>query len=113
MAAELKLVEPNVKVTLIHSRDRLLSNEPLCDEMKDRALELLRESGVEVIMGQRVKETKTELRDGVNKKEIELSDGRKLLASEVIVALSKSVPSTTFLPKSTLDEEGYVRITPR
>lgn len=113
MAAELKLVKPDVKVTLIHSRDRLLSNEPLCDEIKERTLELVREMGVEVVLNQRVKETKVEVRDGVEKKVVELSDGRKLVTSEVITALSKSVPSSTFFPGSALDEEGYVKITPR
>lgn len=113
MAAELKLVLPNIKVTLIHSRNQLLSNEPLCDELKDRSLELTREMGVEVLLNTRVKETRTEVKDGVQKKEIELTDGRKLVASEVIMALSKSVPSSAFFPSSALDEEGYVKITPR
>ena len=113
MAAELKLVHPSIKVTLVHSRNQLLSNEPLCDELKDRALELVREMDVEVILNRRVKETKTEVRDGVKKKEIELSDGTKLVASEVLMALSKSVPSSSFFPASALDDEGYVKITPR
>lgn len=113
MAAELKLVHPDIKVTLIHSRNQLLSNEPLCDELKDRTLELTREMDVEVLLNKRVKETRTEVKDGVNKKEVELNDGTKLIASEVIVALSKSVPSSSFFPASALDEEGYVKITPR
>ena len=113
MAAELKLVHPDVKVTLIHSRNQLLSNEPLCDELKDKALELVREMNVEVILDQRVKETRTEVKDGVKKKEVELSDGTKLVASEVLMALSKNVPSSSFFPASALDEEGYVKITPR
>lgn len=113
MAAELRLVHPDVKVTLIHSRNQLLSNEPLCDELKDRCLELTREMGVEVLLNKRVKETRIEVKDGVKKKEVELTDGTKLMASEVIVALSKSVPSSSFFPSSALDEEGYVKITPR
>ncbi|SPO05618.1 related to pyridine nucleotide-disulphide oxidoreductase AMID-like [Cephalotrichum gorgonifer] len=112
MAAELKLVHPDVKVTLVHSREKLLSSEPLDEEMKDRALELLQEAGVETIMGRRVKETRTEMKDGIKKMEVELSDGSKLAASEVIMALSKSVPSSTYLPASAVDEEGYVKITP-
>lgn len=113
MAAELKHVHPEIKVTLIHSRNQLLSNEPLCDELKNRALELTREMGVEVILNQRVKETRSEVKDGVKKKDVELEDGTKLVASEVIMALSKSVPSSSFFPASALDEEGYVKITPR
>ena len=113
MAAELKLVQPHVKVTLVHSRDKLLSNESLPDDMKDRTLELVKEMDVDVILGQRVQETKTEVKDGVKKVEVELSGGGKIVASEVIMALSKSVPSSTFVPASAVDDEGYVKITPR
>lgn len=113
MAAELKLVHPEIKVTLVHSRAKLLWSEPLGDDIKDCALELVKEMGVEVILGQRVKETRTEIKDGVKTVEIELSGGAKFEASEVIMALSKSVPSSTFLPSAVLDEEGYVKITPR
>lgn len=113
MAAELKLVHPGVKVTLVHSRDKLLSSEPLGDDIKDCALELVREMGVEVILGQRVKETRTEIMDGVKTIEVELSGGERLEASEVLMALSKSVPSSSFFPSTVLDEEGYVKITPR
>jgi pyruvate/2-oxoglutarate dehydrogenase complex dihydrolipoamide dehydrogenase (E3) component len=113
MAAELKLVHPGVKVTLVHSRDQLLSSEPLGDDIKDRALELLREMDVNVVLGQRVKETRAEVRDGVKKLEIELSGGDKMAASEVLWALSRSVPCSGYLPSAALDEEGYVKITPR
>ena len=54
MAAELKVVEPSQKVTLIHLRDKLLSSEPLPDEFKDRTLSVLREAGVEVMLNDRV-----------------------------------------------------------
>lgn len=113
MAAELKLVQPHVKVTLVHSRDTLLSNEPLPEEMKTRTLELVKDMDIEVVLGQRVKETKTEVKDGVKTVEVELSGGEKFVASEVFMALSKSKPSSTFLPESAVDEEGYVKITPR
>lgn len=113
MAAELKLVQPHIKVTLVHSRDKLLSNEALPDEMKEKTLDLVKEMGIDVVMGQRVKETKTEVKDGVKKVEVELSSGDKIVASEVFMALSKSQPSSTFFPKSAVDEEGYIKITPR
>ncbi len=113
MAAELKVTQPDLKITLIHSRDKLLSSEDLSDEAKDCALDLVKETGVEVILGKRLKDTKTEVKDGIKKVEIELSDGSKLIASEVLMAISNPVPSSKFFPKAALDEEGYVNITPR
>ncbi|KAI1622670.1 pyridine nucleotide-disulfide oxidoreductase AMID-like protein [Exophiala viscosa] len=114
MAAELKMVLPSQKVTLIHSRDKLCSSEPLPDEFKDRCLLTLREGGVETIMGQRVTETKTsQSPDGETTWELTLADGSRIRASHVIYAISRSVPSTTYLPASALDEEGYVKVTPR
>ncbi|KAH7311721.1 putative pyridine nucleotide-disulfide oxidoreductase AMID-like protein [Stachybotrys elegans] len=113
MAAELKLVKPHVKVTLVHSRDKLLSSEDLSDECKDRALDLLRESGVEVLMGHRLAETKElDTVSGRKRYEVEFTNGHKILANEVIMAISKSVPTTSYLPTSALDAEGYVKILP-
>ncbi|PKS12267.1 hypothetical protein jhhlp_001567 [Lomentospora prolificans] len=112
MAAELKLVQPDIKVTLIHSRDQLLSSEALSDECKEKALELLKEANVEVILGKRVKDTKTETKDGVKKIEVELSDGSTLIANEIMWAISNPVPSSQYFPAAALDEEGYVHITP-
>ncbi|KAF5010495.1 hypothetical protein FDECE_3350 [Fusarium decemcellulare] len=113
MAAELKMVKPHVKVTLVHSRDKLLSSEGLPDETKDTALELLLEGGVEVLMNHRLASTKKlETTDGSEKHEIEFTNGHKMFASEVIMAISKSVPTSKYLPASALDEEGYVKIKP-
>lgn len=114
MAAELKVVRPGTKVTLVHSRDRLLSSEPLPDECKDRALELVREAQVDVLLGKRLAGT-TETRDeatGQAVTEISFTDGDKMTASVVIMAVSKSVPATDFLPKEVLDAEGLVRVRP-
>ncbi|KAJ4267370.1 hypothetical protein NW762_003475 [Fusarium torreyae] len=111
MAAELKMVKPHLKVTLVHSRDKLLSSEGLPDETKDVALKLVKEGGVEVLMNHRLASTKkVETDDGSNKYEIEFTNGNKTFASEVIMAISKSVPTSTYLPASALDEEGYVKI---
>lgn len=112
MAAELKVVQPNTKVTLVHSRDRLLSSEPLPDECKDRALELVREAKVEVLLGKRLAETK-EIKDektGKTVTEIFFTDGEKMIASVVILAVSKSTPATEFLPKEALEEEGLIKV---
>lgn len=114
MASELKMVKPDAKVTLVHSREKLLSSEGLSDECKDRALELLKDSGVEVLMSHRLASSKSiDTLDGTRKYEIEFTNGHKMAASEVIMAMSNSVPSTTFLPPSALDSEGFVKIQPK
>lgn len=111
MAAELKLVHPHLKVTLVHSRDKLLSSEPLPDEVKDKSLELVRESGVEVLMSHRVDRT-DEIVDEQGKpcKKIHFTNGHSLVTDHVIMAVSKSIPSTGFLPDTVLDDGGHVRI---
>lgn len=114
MAAELKVVHPTQKVTLIHSRPKLLSSEPLPDDFKDRTLQAVHEVGVETVMGQRVMDiTALSPIDGSPRYEILLSDGSRLKAGLVISAISRSVPSTAFLPKEVLDKDGYVEITSR
>jgi len=112
MAAELKLIFPSQKVTLIHSRSHLLSSEPLPDEFKERTLAVLKKTGVEVILNDRVTNTTPlESADGPLFK-LTLGDGTTRVTSCVIWALSKSVPTSTYLPKSVCDEDGYVKITP-
>lgn len=118
MAAELKVVMPDARVTLVHSRARLLSSEPLPDECKDRALELLREAGVEVLLGRRLAGTR-EVRDDErgpdgqeDGTEVTLEGGETLRAGLVIMAVSKATPSTEFLPGGALDGEGYVKVRP-
>src|SRR6187402_845753 len=113
MAAELKLVEPSHKVTLIHSRERLLSSEPLPNDFKDRSYEVLREAGVEVILNDRVTDmTPVDSKDCSPLFRLTLKDGSYMLAGHVIWAISKSVPSTSFMPENVLDPEGYVKIGP-
>ncbi|OJD31296.1 apoptosis inducing factor [Diplodia corticola] len=109
MAAELKLVHPTQKVTLIHSRDKLLSSEPLPDDFRDRALAVLREAGVETVLGRRVLDT-APVDGGASHFKLTLSDGSSLIAGQVVNAISKSVPTSSFLPKAILDDEGYVKI---
>ncbi|ROT40232.1 FAD/NAD(P)-binding domain-containing protein [Sodiomyces alkalinus F11] len=123
MAAELKVIRPDINITLVHSRDQLLSSEGLPDECKTRALELLREAGVEVLLGHRVAETvklpSPSSPSGPSpathrraRYEVRFTNGHKLLASEVVMAISRPEPSTGFLPPAALDEEGYARIRP-
>ncbi|KAK0669186.1 hypothetical protein QBC41DRAFT_392188 [Cercophora samala] len=114
MAAELKLVQPQLKVTLVHSRDKLLSSEPLPDEVKEKSLELLLETGVEVRMSTRLDKTE-EVVDEQGKKAVRVwfTNGESILADQVSLAVSRSVPATEFLGVNStgvLDEEGYVKI---
>jgi NADH dehydrogenase FAD-containing subunit len=110
IAAELKLLMPDVNVTLIHSRSKLLSSEPLPDEFKDRALQLVHEAGVGTILGVRVVDT---IENKASGSEVLLSDGRRVKADLVINAVSKFHPTTTYLPSTVLDDDGYVKIKPR
>jgi thioredoxin reductase len=111
MAAELKLVQPQLRVTLVHSRDKLLSSEPLPDEVKDRSLELLRDAGVDVLMGHRLDRTEEVTDEAGNRcLRVHFTNGHSMLADQVSLAVSRSVPSTTFLPRHVLDDEGYVKI---
>ena len=112
MAAELKCTRPEITVTLVHSRPKLLSAEPLPDELRDCALDLVRDAGVQTIMDARVTEIE-EKSDDDGTYRLSLSNGGKIDASMVINAVSKFVPTGgEYLPKELLDEQGYVRIKP-
>jgi NADH dehydrogenase FAD-containing subunit len=85
MAAEVKLAHPTKSVQLIHSHEKLLSSEPLPDDLKDKTLSLLKEGGVDVLLGQRViSATETKLEHGKKVYEVVLGDGTKFLASHII-----------------------------
>jgi NADH dehydrogenase FAD-containing subunit len=110
MAAELKLVHPNKSVRLVHSNEKLLSSEPLPDELRDTTLSLVQEAGVEVLLSSRVKDV-TEMKNHHGKEyKVVLGDGKGMLASHVIWAISKAVPTTNYLPTSALDSNQLVKI---
>ncbi|KAH8674207.1 hypothetical protein BX600DRAFT_509393 [Xylariales sp. PMI_506] len=108
MAAELKICYPDLKVILAHSRDKILSAEPLPDAFKDRSLRAVQEAGVDVLLEHRLS-TQTPVEAGY---EVEFTNGEKLIAGVVIMAISKSVPTSSYLPKEVLDESGYVNVLP-
>ncbi|KAI4718516.1 FAD/NAD(P)-binding domain-containing protein [Aureobasidium sp. EXF-10727] len=111
MASEIKMIEPWQEVTLVHSRDQLLSAEPLPADFKERSLELLRETGVEVIMGLRVIDTTAiQTDDGAASWKLTLSNGQKIEAGHIITAISRSTPTSGYLPPAVLDKDGYVKI---
>jgi NADH dehydrogenase FAD-containing subunit len=113
MAAELKYVQPNVQVTLAHSRDKLLSAEPLPDMVKDCALELTEQAGVEVLLNHRLAiSTRTRAADGSLQYDVEFTNGHRMVVSEVITAVSNSIPSSSYLPTAALDSDGYVNVRP-
>ncbi|GLI72153.1 hypothetical protein PoHVEF18_000321 [Penicillium ochrochloron] len=113
MAAELKMLEPQQKVTLIHSRDRLLSSEPLPDDFAERTCSILQEGGVEVILGQRVIDTTAVDAEGDPRMwRLTLGDGRQITTGHVLSAISRCIPTSTYLPPQTLNEDGYVKVHP-
>ncbi|KAK3904700.1 hypothetical protein C8A05DRAFT_42263 [Staphylotrichum tortipilum] len=111
MAAELKHTHPSLPVTLVHSHSKLLSSEPLPDEVKDTALELLRETDVTVLMNHRLERSEEEV-DGEGGKCVRVwfANGESLRAGRVDLAVSRGRPATGFLPAEVLDGEGYVKI---
>jgi NADH dehydrogenase FAD-containing subunit len=115
IAAELKMVQPELKVTLVHSRDKILSSEGFSDEFKDTTLSLVHDAGVETVLGSRVSETieNTGSDSESTSYEVVLTDGRRIKAGFVINAISKFHPSATYMPASALDEEGYINIKSR
>lgn len=107
------MIYPHLKVTLIHSRQRILSSEDLPDEFKDVALNLVHEAGVETILGARVKDTIKKTDSNSTLYEVVLSDDRRIQADFVINAISKFHPTATYLPSTAVDEEGYIKIKSR
>lgn len=113
MAAELKELDPQQKVTLIHSRDRLLSAEPLPDDFKERVCSVLQEAGVQIILCQRVVDHKAvETALGKHTWHLTLANGTEIKAGHVMSAVSRCLPTSSYLPEETLDLEGYVKIHP-
>lgn len=118
-AAELKLYMPKLPVTLVHSRDRLMSAEPLPDDFKDRTLELVQEAGVDVRLNTRLRASRPlaprKSAPGIlpvsNGVELEFEDGTRMLAGSVVMAVSKAHPSTSYLPSGALDNEKYAYVT--
>ncbi|KAJ5758782.1 hypothetical protein N7520_005938 [Penicillium odoratum] len=110
-AGKIKTHYPETPVTLVHSRDQLLSREPLPEEFKTRTLELLREQGIEVILNQRAHVE--ELPDGTSY--VKFNDGNCLHTAMVITAMASHNPSSEFLPPAILGNGGinadsYLRV---
>ncbi|KAF1961882.1 FAD/NAD(P)-binding domain-containing protein [Byssothecium circinans] len=103
-ASEIKNYYPGIKVTLIHSRSQVLSSEPLPSEVKDQVGTLLKEEGVEVVLGNRA--SITELPTG--EFDVKLANGTTLTADFVIDSTKKGSPTTSNLPPECLNDDGEI-----
>jgi len=105
-AGKIKLQYPQTPVTLVHSRHRLLSNEPLPDIFKEKTLQILQDQGIRVLLGKRC--TVEDLVDGSFYAKFD--DGNRIHAGMVIMATSKSYPATKFVPESALNENRSINV---
>lgn len=109
MVAELKVHFAEKEIILIHSRNQLLSNEPLSDEYKSIALKLLREQGVEVLLNTRLEHDKANPSD--NSRSLVLSTGDSLTCDKVIYTAVQQGANTNFVPKALTEEKrGCVKV---
>lgn len=111
IAGELKHHHPAANVTLVHSRLTLLSNEPLPSEFKEKALELLRAEGVNVILGQRASRSPTSSDISPGQDKVLLASGTLLPADVVFDAAAHCSPNTDWADKSSLTSSGLVDVT--
>lgn len=103
-------MHPEIPVTLIHSRARLLSSEPLPDEFAEAALQLLKKTKVDVILNSRVQEVK-QISANPPLYSVLLSTGRSVETSCAISGISHQHPTgSEFLPTGAVDETGLVHI---
>ena len=105
-AGEIKQHYPEIAVTLVHSRDQVLSSEPLPSELKDRVGAMLKEEGVDVVLGSRA--VIEELPNG--KFEVTLANGDKITADFVIDSTRKGTPTTDILPEACLNEDKEIKV---
>ncbi len=105
-AGEIKQYYPKIGVTLVHSRDQVLSSEPLPSELKDRVGTMLNEEGIDVVLGNRAKIE--ELSDG--KFEVTLASGEKITADFVIDSTRKGEPTTGILPEACLNKDKEILV---
>lgn len=105
-AGEIKQHYPKIGVTLVHSRNQVLSSEPLPSELKDRVGIMLKEEGVDVVLGSRAKIE--ELPSG--KFEVALANGEKITADFVIDSTRKGMPTTDILPDACLNEDKEIKV---
>lgn len=92
----------------MHSRDRLLSSEPLSGQFKVATKSAMDKLGVETVLNSRVLGSQV---DTANKQtSLTLSNGETLTAGKVIFCTAKPTARTDWLPSTVLDKNGYVRV---
>jgi len=106
-AGEIKNYYPGISVTLVHSRQDVLSSEPLPTEVKAKVKSILEEEGVKLVLGNRA--TVHELSNG--RSEVRLADGTVLTADVVLNTTTKGSATTGFLPVECLNDEKEIKIT--
>lgn len=105
-AGEIAQAYPNKKTTLISSHDRVLpALKPSASKAAASSLEAL---GVSILYSSRVTETQ-QLSPNLNR--VALQNGRSVDA-ELVISAAGNLPNTSFLPKSALDSEGWIKVTP-
>ena len=105
-AAEIKQYYPKISVTLIHSRDQVLSSEPLPADLKERVGTMLKEEGVDVVLGNRAS-----IEEQPNGKfEVTLANGDKITADFVIDSTRKGSPTTHILPNECLNPDKEIMV---
>ncbi|KAL3476723.1 hypothetical protein BJX99DRAFT_227203 [Aspergillus californicus] len=113
IAAECKMLHPNIPVTLVHSRSSLLSSESLPAEFSAKALEILQASGINTVLGARVTSISPDPSQDQKGYTLTLSTNQTLTTSHVINAVSRFTPTAPhFLPEDVCDDEGYIRVQP-
>lgn len=105
MSAELKLHFPQSDIILVHSRDTLLSNEPLTEEYKSIAYNLLTQAGVEIRLGQRV----VDAQEVAGRKELTLSNGDIIQCDKVIYTAQQQGANTGFVAQDIVDAKGCIQ----
>ncbi|KAI9732775.1 MAG: hypothetical protein M1834_003713 [Cirrosporium novae-zelandiae] len=108
VAGEIKHSYPTKNVILVHSREDLLSSEPLPSQFKQVTKDILHQTGVTVVTGSRI--IKEEI-DGAQTK-LFTSAGDVLIAEVTIFCTAKSKPRSEYLSRMALDEDGYVKVAP-
>ncbi|KAJ7634462.1 FAD/NAD-P-binding domain-containing protein [Roridomyces roridus] len=111
MVTDAKEYYPDKKVTLIHSREQLMSR--FHPRLHDIILEKLNKAGIEVILGQRVKMPASGVFP-IGPCDVELADGSSISA-DVAISCIGAVPlsgALATLSPSSIDERGFIGVKP-
>lgn len=118
IVSEIRCIFPDKPVVLIHSKPEILSAEPLPEEFKAGARELLEKSRVQVLLNRRVVKEEDDDDDDDNpegglpkkKKKITLSSGEVISTGKVLWSVARHTAQTYFLPPSALHEDGCIKV---